>query len=128
MDACRLLKAVRGGAERGRVEPRAPPAPRAAPAPPRVTVELRADGYRAYTGALLDGGAAAVEERVKAINVHTAHGANAAWEAVEYVSTAKEALEVAAEAAATAGHDDAMLHALEESATLHLSRWGMASA
>jgi len=76
----------------------------------------------------LDGGAAAVEERVKAINVHTAHGANAAWEAIEYVATAKEALEVAAEAAATAGHDDAMWEALEQSATLFLSRWGMASA
>ena len=76
----------------------------------------------------LDGGAAAVEERVKAINVHTAHGANAAWEAIEYVATAKEALEVAAEAAAVAGHDDAMVEALEQSATLHLSRWGVASA
>ena len=53
---------------------------------------------------------------------------NAAWEAVEYVATAKEALEVAAEAAAVAGHDDAMVQALQESETLHLSRWGMASA
>ena len=44
------------------------------------------------------------------------------------MATAKEALEVAAEAAATAGHDDAMVEALEQSATLHLSRWGMASA
>ena len=68
-----------------------------------------------------------LEERVKAINVHTAHGANAAWEAIEYVATAKEALEVAAEAAATAGHDDAMVQALEQSKTL-MSRWGMASA